>query len=193
MATQLTAFEAKSVELFVDAAGVLGVPKSIAMIYGVLFGSAHALSFNDLVEKLGISKGSVSQGVRVLREMGAIRPVGKSGKGQGDASAVEGLDDPKPLPRSDATTPQRRITSLTPSAGGTLYEPVVELRILLSRIIADKVQPHLKASAGAINELKGLLPGAESEAAVLDNRLRHLRSWQKRSQDLLPLLKSILR
>jgi HTH-type transcriptional regulator, glycine betaine synthesis regulator len=165
-ATQLTAFEAKSVELFVDAAGVLGVPRSIAMIYGVLFGSAHALSFNDIVEKLGISKGSVSQGLRVLREMGAV---------QVDTRAESSHAGPGG------------------GGAGSHYRPVIELRILLSRIIADKVQPHLKASAGAIDDLKGLLPEAEAESEVLDNRLRHLRSWQKRSQDLLPLLKAFLR
>jgi len=170
--TQLTEFEAKSIDLFANAAGVLGLPKSIAMIYGVLFGSSNPLSFSLIEQKLGISKGSVSQGMRVLREMGAIRAVEATPKGQGESAESE------------------------PSAGvGTLYEPVIELRILLSHLITDKVQPHLRSSDQTVEELANLLGEKDktTDQVILKQRLKHLRSWQKRTRDLLPILRTFLR
>ena len=67
------AFESEVVAFFVDAADLLGVPKSVATIYGVLFASAAPLSFGDIEARVKFSKGSVSQGLRVLREVGAIK------------------------------------------------------------------------------------------------------------------------
>lgn len=72
----MVAFEAEVVSFFCDAADLLGVPKSVAAIYGVCFASAEPLSFVDLNERLDISMGSISQGVRVLRDVGALKVVG---------------------------------------------------------------------------------------------------------------------
>lgn len=51
---------------------VLGVPNSIGAIYGLLFASPQPLCFADIVERLGASKGSVSQGLAFLRQSGAV-------------------------------------------------------------------------------------------------------------------------
>lgn len=67
------AFESEMVAFFVDAAELLGVPKSVAAIYGIVFASPEPLSFSEIEARLAISKGSVSQGLRVLREIGAIK------------------------------------------------------------------------------------------------------------------------
>ena len=72
---KVVAFEAEIVGFFVDAAGLLGVPKSVAAIYGMVFASPEPLSFADIAARLDLSKGSVSQGLRVLREVGAIKEV----------------------------------------------------------------------------------------------------------------------
>ena len=64
------AFDAAVVDFFVDAAGLLGVPKSVAAIYGIVFASPEPLSFADIAARLDISKGSISQGLRILREIG---------------------------------------------------------------------------------------------------------------------------
>lgn len=63
----------KIVDLFVDGVRVLGLPKSIGEIYGLLFVSRDPLSLDDLVARLGISKGSASQGLRMLRGLGAVK------------------------------------------------------------------------------------------------------------------------
>ena len=54
---------------------MVGMPKSIGEIYGLLYVSPGPICLDDLVEKLGISKGSASQGLKVLRSLGAIQEV----------------------------------------------------------------------------------------------------------------------
>ena len=66
-------FEARVVELFCDGVRMLGLPKSVGEIYGLLFISQSPLSLDDLVDRLGISKGSASQGLKMLRELGAVK------------------------------------------------------------------------------------------------------------------------
>lgn len=71
----LVGFETDLVDFFVDAAELLGVPKSVAAIYGMVFASPEPLSFADIASRINFSKGSVSQGIRVLREVGALKEV----------------------------------------------------------------------------------------------------------------------
>lgn len=72
---ELVGFETALVSFFVEAADLLGVPKSVAAIYGICYASPEPLSFADIDERLDISKGSISQGLRVLREVGALQEV----------------------------------------------------------------------------------------------------------------------
>lgn len=67
------------VDLFVDGVRVIGLPKSLGEIYGLLFVSRTPLSLDDLVARLGISKGSASQGLRMLRGLGAVKESDDSG------------------------------------------------------------------------------------------------------------------
>ena len=69
----VVAFEEAVVAFFLDAAEILGVPKSLAAIYGVIFASPEPLSFSDVQERLDISAGSISQGLRILREVNALK------------------------------------------------------------------------------------------------------------------------
>lgn len=74
-APEVVAFESQVVDFFVSAAEMLGVPKSVAAIYGVLFASPLPLSFATISARLDLSKGSISQGLRALREIGAVKEV----------------------------------------------------------------------------------------------------------------------
>jgi DNA-binding transcriptional regulator GbsR (MarR family) len=69
----LSLIQQQVVDFFVDGVRVLGLPRSIGEIYGLLFITPDPLSLDDLVEKLGISKGSASQGLRTLKTLGAVR------------------------------------------------------------------------------------------------------------------------
>jgi HTH-type transcriptional regulator, glycine betaine synthesis regulator len=54
---------------------LLGMPRSIGQIYGLLFFSAEPLSLDEITSLLGISKASASTGTRMLVTWMAIRPV----------------------------------------------------------------------------------------------------------------------
>lgn len=60
---------------FQDGVRVLGLPKSVGEIYGVLYISPEPLTMLDLVGQLGISKGSASQGLKMLRTLGAVQEI----------------------------------------------------------------------------------------------------------------------
>ena len=66
-------FETECVEFFAELVEIFGVPWSVGQIYGVLFASPQPLSFSDIVERLEISKGSASQGLQLLRSLGAVK------------------------------------------------------------------------------------------------------------------------
>ncbi|BCX48282.1 transcriptional regulator family [Haloferula helveola] len=69
----LSSLERQVVDVFVDGVRVLGLPGSVGEIYGLLYVSRAPLSLDDLVLRLGISKGSASQGLRTLKGLGAVK------------------------------------------------------------------------------------------------------------------------
>jgi len=71
----MTPLELEMVEFFVRAVQMLGFPKSVGEIYGLLFISERSLNMDDVMQKLNLSKGGTSQGFKQLRNMGAIRVV----------------------------------------------------------------------------------------------------------------------
>jgi HTH-type transcriptional regulator, glycine betaine synthesis regulator len=64
--------EREFVSIFSDLADLFGNPRSHGAIYGVLFSSERPLSMDEIIMRLDISKGSASQGLRQLEELGAI-------------------------------------------------------------------------------------------------------------------------
>lgn len=71
----LAPLDVEVIDLFVSAVKLLGIPKSIGEIYGLLYVSPEPLPLDTLVERLRISKGSASQGLRFLRNLGAVKAV----------------------------------------------------------------------------------------------------------------------
>lgn len=68
-------FETECITFFAEVVQIFGVPRSVGQIYGLLYASPTPLSFSDIVEQLEISKGSASQGLQLLRSLGATRRV----------------------------------------------------------------------------------------------------------------------
>ena len=71
----ITALEQGVIDLFADGMKVIGLPKSVGEIYGLLFARDAVLSLDDLVLVLDVSKGTASQGLKMLRTLGAVREV----------------------------------------------------------------------------------------------------------------------
>ena len=74
-AAGLSAVEKEIIELFVQLAAVIGYPRSIGELYGMLFLSSEPMCTDDLLQRLGLSNGSASQGLKLLRNLGAIKTV----------------------------------------------------------------------------------------------------------------------
>lgn len=71
----ITRLEAEVIGMFVQLARALGQPRSYAEIYGLIFISTRPLTLEDLIAKLGISRGSAGMGLKFLRELGAIKTI----------------------------------------------------------------------------------------------------------------------
>lgn len=72
---KLTEFEIELIAVFVDLVQTLGLPKSYGEIYGLLYATPRPLGFAEIHERLTLSKGSVSGGIKALRGFGAVRTV----------------------------------------------------------------------------------------------------------------------
>ncbi len=72
--------ERELVAIFSDLADLFGNPRSHGAIYGLLCSSERPLSMEEIVARIGISKGSASQGLRQLEELGAVVRTRESGE-----------------------------------------------------------------------------------------------------------------
>ena len=61
------------IEVCVRVSQLLGMPKSVGEILGFVFCASAPVTFDDIVQGLGISTGSASHGLRFLRRLGAIK------------------------------------------------------------------------------------------------------------------------
>ena len=75
----LSGVEVGVIDFFVSAVKVLGMPKSIGEIYGLLFVSPRPLPLDALCQRLNMSKGSASQGLKLLRAFGAVKAIYQAG------------------------------------------------------------------------------------------------------------------
>jgi len=71
----LSPIEREVVSLAMRAGQILGLPKSVGAIYGLLYLSPRPLTMEEIMGRLRISLGSASQGLRQLRSFKAVRPV----------------------------------------------------------------------------------------------------------------------
>ena len=68
----LSRLEIDTIDIFVRIAHLFGVSKSVGEIYGLLFISVLPLPLDYIRKKLSMSSGSASQGLRLLRSVGAV-------------------------------------------------------------------------------------------------------------------------
>ena len=61
------------IDLFVSGAILVGLPKSVGQIYGYLYSAKDPTPMDQIISELCISKGSASQGLKFLRQLGAVK------------------------------------------------------------------------------------------------------------------------
>jgi DNA-binding transcriptional regulator GbsR (MarR family) len=89
--SDLKPVEVEIIHVFVQFAKALGQPRSVAEIYGLLFASEKPLAMDTLIERLNLSKGSASQGLKYLQDLGAVRTIYVAGDRRTHYEAVAEL------------------------------------------------------------------------------------------------------
>lgn len=153
----LTEFEVQSIDLFVRIAHLVAIPKSVGEIYGLLFASPSPLSFDDIVNRLSMSKGSASQGLRMLRVIGAAKSTYVAGERRDYYLAeielrklVVGFLNEQIRPHLD--TGGERLSVL---AGLVAAEPESRRDVLLTRV--RKLESWRSTTASALPAVIGML------------------------------------
>lgn len=163
-------FEQECVLFFEEAMQVFGMPKSIGQIYGLLYASPEPLSFSDIVERLGISKGSASQGMQMLRSIGAIGVADSRGGIPAASSAGNGNE----------------------SSRREYYQPALSLRQLMSGILRERVTPLAVTSTQRVKRLRELASEFGDGGGFYMDRVKRLELWRQRIRRVLPLLSALL-
>ncbi len=159
----IDALHEEVIAIFEDAARMLGLPKSIGGIYGLLFISEDALSLDDVVLRLSVSKGSASQGLRFLRNLGAVRPASRDGE------------------RREYFTAEVELKQLVAGFIKSELEPQIGSGLGKSQ----KVEARLKALKD-----EGIVEGDLAEH--LDERVGKLNQWHRSARWVLPFIARFL-
>ena len=77
---RLTELEVEAIEMFINFLRLIGLPKSVGEIYGLLFVAPRPMAMDEVMDRLGISLGAASQGLKLLRSFGAVRVVYERGE-----------------------------------------------------------------------------------------------------------------
>src|ERR1700674_5596960 len=79
LAQRLQGVEDHFVDLWATMSSLWGISPTMARIHGLLFITGAALSMDDIMARLGISRGNVSMNLSKLLEWGLVRRVHKRG------------------------------------------------------------------------------------------------------------------
>jgi len=183
-------FQSECIELFAEVVYALGLPRSIGQIYGLLYASPVPLSFSDIVERLEISKGSASQGLQLLRSLGAINLADVKRQALGGKSEMRSARRQAhllPLPPSP-------LLSAPDAPRRDYYEPELGLRQLLGGIIRGRIEPLVGQGRARMKHLRELAEAA-ANGAHKDfqlERVEQLETWRRQATLVMPVLKTLL-
>jgi DNA-binding transcriptional ArsR family regulator len=197
------------VAFFSEVVQVFGVSKSVGQIYGLLYSSREPLSFSDIVERLEISKGSASQGLQLLRSLGAVKVAeakqhavsSKRESGSADAklstlSLALYAGGVEPSAANSHLHPHPHFHSHSQSATPhrVTYEPELSLRRLVGGLLRERLDPLLTKGKTRFECLRMAARIAESDAQreFQLGRLERLGTWQRQATLIMPVFKTLL-
>ncbi len=172
-ATKSTAFELECALFFAEIVQLFGFPKSVGQIYGLLYSSPQPLGLSAITEILAISKGSASQGLQLLRALGAIHEADPASSTSTFALNDSGAVEPRPT-------------------RGAAYRPELSLRQLVTGILRERMAPSASAGADRLKYLNQLARQSPAHAAFYLERVSQLATWSKQFNTVLPLLSALL-
>jgi HTH-type transcriptional regulator, glycine betaine synthesis regulator len=71
----MTPFELSMAEYLLSLADVFSIPRSLALIYTIIFCSDEPVCFEEVFQKTGLSKSRVSEGLKTLLDNGFVQDV----------------------------------------------------------------------------------------------------------------------
>jgi DNA-binding transcriptional regulator GbsR (MarR family) len=167
----LNPVEVEVIHLFVQLSRALGQPPSVAEIYGLLFVSPRPLPQDEFFERLNLSRGSASQGLRYLLDLGAVRTVYVAGDRRVHYEAVAELRN------LVARFLRRQILTSFEDSGSRLARIAVEVqklpdeerkfataRVTMLRSWAKNVKRVLPIILTLLGGRNGKQPGKEAES-----------------------------
>lgn len=156
-------YESGLVDIFADLAELFGNPKSYGQIYGLLFASEAPMSMEEIAQRLDISQGSTSQGLRQLEAFGAVIKERNNGSRQ------------------------------------ALYTAKLEMKLLISGFLKERVIPRLESTESRIKALRQSLPASTSALRSMPSalaaarfRLDRVAKWHRSARTILPIARRIL-
>lgn len=162
----LSALERESIEYFISFVQLLGMPKSVGEIYGLLFVATAALPMDGVVSRLQISKGSASSGLALLRELGAVQRV-----------YVEG-------DRRDYYETDLNVTRFA----DVFFRQRLQPRLENGAERLERMEDYARAEVDERDSESEQAPEVKALA-----RIRALRSWQRKGEKLLPFFLKLLK
>ena len=175
-----TDYESGLVAVFADLAELFGNPKSYGEIFGLLFAHEEPLTMEEIAQRLDISQGSISQGLRQLESFGAVVKERNNGTRQALYTAklemkllIAGFLKERVIPRLEST--EARVKALRDSLSTN------SLRFAKGPSSAEGPTVQTQVSA--------LSSSALSSARF---RLNRLAKWHRSARTLLPIARKIL-
>ena len=165
-AAPLSALERESIEYFISFVQLLGMPKSVGEIYGLLFAAAEPMAMDGVVSRLRISKGSASAGLALLRELGVVQRI-----------YVEG-------DRRDHFETDLNVARFVDVFFRQRLQPRLENGAERLRRMEELAEAEVEASQAG---------DAEDPEVKALARVKALRTWQRRGEKLLPWILRFLR
>jgi len=180
-------FGCECVEFFAEVVQLFGVQKSVGQIFGVLYASPVPLSFSDIVDRLKISKGSASQGLQLLRSLGAISIAERKLNSKNE---IRDAPSGKQMYRQ---TPNHGSSLLASCRGRRdYYEPELSLRKLLSGVLRERLAPLATTSSCRLVRLRELAGQVTTGEKFYLDRAKQLDTWRRRLKAILPVLSALL-
>lgn len=162
----LSALERESIEYFISFVQLLGMPKSVGEIYGLLFVANAAMPMDGVISRLQISKGSASSGLALLRELGVVQRVYVGGD------------------RRDFYETDLNVARFADVFFRQRLQPRLENG-------AQRLERMEEFARAQVDERK---PESEQDLDVKAlARIRALRSWQRKGEKLLPFFLKLLK
>jgi len=143
--------------------GKFGLNNIMAQLYAILYLNNKPLSLDDMVERLKISKGSVSVNIRILERYGAVRSVWIKGS------------------RKDFYEAEADISKV-----------IIERIRSMAQSRLTEVDDMISASYGAINSIACTGDEEKAAIETFKDRLGKLRSFHDQASSLFELFKMSL-